>query len=65
LTACTVLITHGIDDKVVPVEVARDLHARIPESGYQKLPRCGHYFVMENLLVALLKAHRKCPGLAE
>jgi pimeloyl-ACP methyl ester carboxylesterase len=67
LAACTVLITHGIDDRVVPVEVARDLHARIPGSGFQALPRCGHYFVyepdeMENLLVALLKAHRNCPG---
>ena len=67
LAACTVLITHGIDDKVVPVEVARDLHARIPGSGYHELPRRGHYFVyeadeMENLLVALLKAHRSCPG---
>lgn len=66
LTACTVLITHGIDDKVVPVEVARDLHTRIPGSGYHELPRCGHYFVyepdeMENLLVALLKAHRRRP----
>jgi len=62
-----VLITHGIDDKVVPVEVARDLHSRIPGSGFQELPRRGHYFVyepdeMENLLVALLKAHRNCPG---
>jgi len=67
LSACTVLITHGIDDKVVPIEVARDLHARIPGSGFQALPRCGHYFVyepdeMENLLAALLKAHRNCPG---
>jgi pimeloyl-ACP methyl ester carboxylesterase/1-acyl-sn-glycerol-3-phosphate acyltransferase len=67
LAACTVLITHGIDDKVVPVEVARDLHARIPGSGFQELPRRGHYFVyepdeMENLLAALLKAHRSCPG---
>jgi pimeloyl-ACP methyl ester carboxylesterase len=67
LVACTVLITHGIDDKVVPVEVARDLHARIPGSGFQELPRCGHYFVyepdeMENLLAAILKAHRNCPG---
>ncbi len=67
LAACTVLITHGIDDKVVPVEVARDLHARIPGSGFQELPRRGHYFVyepdeMENLLAALLKAHRNCPG---
>ena len=66
LAACTVLITHGIDDKVVPVEVARDLHARLPGSGFQELPRRGHYFVyepdeMENLLAALLKAHRTCP----
>jgi pimeloyl-ACP methyl ester carboxylesterase/1-acyl-sn-glycerol-3-phosphate acyltransferase len=67
LAACIVLITHGIDDKVVPVEVARDLHARIPGSGLQELPRRGHYFVyepdeMENLLAALLKAHRDCQG---
>jgi pimeloyl-ACP methyl ester carboxylesterase len=67
LAACTVLITHGIDDQVVPVEVARDLHSRIPGSGFQELPRRGHYFVyepdeMENLLTALLKAHRNCPG---
>ena len=66
LAACTVLITHGIDDKVVPVAVARDLHGRIPGSGFQELPRRGHYFVyepdeMENLLAALLKAHRNCP----
>jgi len=67
LAACTVLITHGIDDQVVPVEVARDLHSKIPGSGFQELPRRGHYFVyepdeMENLLVSLLKAHRNCPG---
>jgi len=67
LAACTVLIIHGIDDKVVPVDVARDLHGRIPGSGFQELPRRGHYFVyepdeMQNLLTALLKAHRNCPG---
>jgi pimeloyl-ACP methyl ester carboxylesterase len=67
LAACTVLISHGMDDQVVPVAVARDLHARIPGSGYQELPRQGHYFAyepdeMENLLVALLEAHRNCPG---
>jgi pimeloyl-ACP methyl ester carboxylesterase/1-acyl-sn-glycerol-3-phosphate acyltransferase len=67
LAACTVLIAHGIDDEVVPIAVARDLHARIRGSGYQELPRRGHYFVyepdeMENLLVALLKAHRNCAG---
>lgn len=67
LAACTVLITHGLEDMVVPVAVARDLHARIPGSGYQALPRRGHYFVyepeeMENLLKALLKAHQRCSG---
>ncbi|MBY0507516.1 MAG: alpha/beta fold hydrolase [Bryobacteraceae bacterium] len=65
LAACTVLITHGGDDHVVPAAVAHDLHARIPESGLQVLPRRGHYFVyepeeMENLLAALAKAHRNC-----
>jgi len=67
LAACTVLITHGIDDQVVPIGVARDLHDRLPGSGYHELPRRGHYFVyepeeMEHLLVALLRAHRNCPG---
>ena len=67
LAACTVLITHGVDDKVVPIEVARDLRARVPGCGYQELARRGHYFIyepdaMENLLVALQKAHRNCPG---
>jgi len=67
LAACTVLITHGIDDRVVPIEVARDLHERIPGSGYHELPQRGHYFVyepeeMEHLLAALLRAHRNCPG---
>jgi pimeloyl-ACP methyl ester carboxylesterase/1-acyl-sn-glycerol-3-phosphate acyltransferase len=67
LAACTVLITHGIDDTVVPVEVARSLHGRLPGSGFQELPRRGHYFVydpdeMENLLASLLKAHRDCPS---
>jgi hypothetical protein len=52
---------------VVPVEIARELQARIPGSGFQELPCRGHYFAydpdeMENLLVALLKAHRSCPG---
>jgi pimeloyl-ACP methyl ester carboxylesterase len=44
LAACTVLISHGMDDQVVPVEVARDLHARIPGSGYQELPGQGALF---------------------
>jgi pimeloyl-ACP methyl ester carboxylesterase/1-acyl-sn-glycerol-3-phosphate acyltransferase len=67
LAACTVLITHGTEDQVVPIGVARNLRARIPGCGYQELPHRGHYFVydpheMENLLVDLRKAHRDCPG---
>jgi pimeloyl-ACP methyl ester carboxylesterase len=67
LAACTVLITHGIDDQVVPISVARDLHLRIPGSGYQELPHRGHYFIyepdeLEGLLLTLQKAHRNCPG---
>lgn len=67
LAACTVLVTHGTEDKVVPIEVARDLRSRLPHCGYQELPRRGHYFVydpdeMENLLTDLRKAHRNCPG---
>ena len=66
LAACTVLITHGTDDQVVPIGVARYLHSLLPGCGYQELPRRGHYFLyepdeMENLLAALLKAHRNCP----
>ncbi len=69
LTACTVLIAHGLADQVVPVGVARHLHALIPGSGYQELPRLGHYFLydeveMERLLEALLRAHDQCPELA-
>ena len=55
LAACTVLITHGLADQVVPVGVARHLQTLIPGVGYQELPRRGHYFLydrveMENLL---------------
>lgn len=67
LSACTVLITHGNEDQVVPVAVARDLNERIPGSGYHELPRRGHYFVyepeeMEYLLKTLWRAHKDCPG---
>ena len=69
LTACSVLITHGLADQVVPVGVARHLHTLIPDGGYHELPRQGHYFLydeveMENLLRALLRTHRQCPELA-
>jgi pimeloyl-ACP methyl ester carboxylesterase len=65
LAACSVLIVHGTDDKVVPVEVARDLHRRIPSSHLKELPGRGHYFLyddgqMEGVLNDLLDAHRVC-----
>jgi pimeloyl-ACP methyl ester carboxylesterase/1-acyl-sn-glycerol-3-phosphate acyltransferase len=66
LAACTVLITHGGQDQVVPPAVARDLHERIPGSGYHELPRRGHYFLyepreMERILAELARAHIECP----
>jgi pimeloyl-ACP methyl ester carboxylesterase/1-acyl-sn-glycerol-3-phosphate acyltransferase len=65
LSACTVLIVHGTDDRVVPVEVARDLHRRLPSSGIHELHGRGHYFIyddgqMERVLTDLLEAHRVC-----
>ena len=67
LAACTVLIVHGTEDSVVPVEVARDLHRRIPASRLTELAGRGHYFLYENnemekVLTELLKAHVDCPG---
>jgi len=67
LAACTVLIVHGVEDRVVPAAVARDLNARIPASRLTELPGRGHYFVyerdqMENVLAELLRAHRDCSG---
>ncbi len=65
LSACSVLITHGTDDRVVPVEVARDLHRRMPSSKLKELPGRGHYFMydegqMEQVLTDLLEAHKTC-----
>jgi pimeloyl-ACP methyl ester carboxylesterase/1-acyl-sn-glycerol-3-phosphate acyltransferase len=65
LAACTVLIVHGAEDKIVPVAVARDLQERIPASRLIELPGRGHYFLydtneMERVLTDLLTAHRNC-----
>lgn len=65
LSACSVQIFHGSDDRVVPVEVARDLHRRMPSSKLTELPGRGHYFIyddgeMEKVLTDLLEAHRAC-----
>lgn len=67
LAACTVLIVHGTEDKIVPAAVARDLHARIAASRLIELPGRGHYFLyeapeMERVLTELLEAHRNCSG---
>jgi len=65
LAACTVLIVHGTEDRVVPVEVARDLHRRIPSSKLKEMPVRGHYFIyddgeMERALTELKEAHSIC-----
>jgi pimeloyl-ACP methyl ester carboxylesterase len=63
LGACAVLMYHGVEDKVVPIAVARDLHERIPSSQLTELPGRGHYFLydppeMEKVLSELLMTHR-------
>lgn len=68
LAACTVLITHGMDDTVIPIAVARDLHEHLPHSRLTEIPDRGHYFVfdareMGRILEDLVTAHRDCPGL--
>jgi pimeloyl-ACP methyl ester carboxylesterase/1-acyl-sn-glycerol-3-phosphate acyltransferase len=65
LAACTVLIVHGAEDKIVPIAVARDLQDRIPASHLTELPGRGHYFLydtneMERALTDLLTAHKNC-----
>ena len=65
LAACTVTMIHGADDQVVPLPVARDLHARIPSSSLIELPDRGHYFLydpgeMERVLAELVEAHKMC-----
>jgi pimeloyl-ACP methyl ester carboxylesterase len=69
LSACTVLIVHGAEDKIVPAGVARDIHERIRASRLIELPGRGHYFLydeseMERVLAELLEAHRNCSGAA-
>lgn len=41
------LIAHGAEDRVVPVENARRLHARIPGSHLVVFPEAGHLFFIE------------------
>jgi pimeloyl-ACP methyl ester carboxylesterase/1-acyl-sn-glycerol-3-phosphate acyltransferase len=66
LAACTVLITHGTDDPVIPIAVARDLHEHIPTSRLRELRGRGHYFVYETTELEaafqdLVTAHLDCP----
>jgi pimeloyl-ACP methyl ester carboxylesterase len=65
LSACTVQIIHGTDDRTVPISVPRYLNNRIPGSRLTELPGRGHYFLydeneMETILRGLLAAHRNC-----
>ncbi|GBC81368.1 2-hydroxy-6-oxo-6-phenylhexa-2,4-dienoate hydrolase [bacterium HR10] len=55
------LIAHGTEDRVVPVENARRLHARIPHSRLILFPEAGHLFFIERaedfnrVVIAFLK----------
>ncbi len=70
LAACTVTLVHGTDDKVVPIDVARDLHGRIPSNSLTEMSGRGHYFLydegeLENVLGELAESHRNCEQLEE
>jgi pimeloyl-ACP methyl ester carboxylesterase len=65
LDACSVLITHGTADRVVPIGVAMDLHEQIPSSRLRELVGRGHYFMyepveMEQVFRELVEAHEAC-----
>lgn len=46
---CPVLILHGDQDIVVPVERGFELHDAIPNSKIKVLEGCGHLFFIENI----------------
>ena len=50
--ACPVLILHGADDRMIPVDRARQLHALIPGSQLRILPG-GHQFHSESFAAVL------------
>jgi len=41
------LIVHGRDDKVIPVEEAKLMHQKIPNSKLVIFPKCGHATIIE------------------
>ena len=41
------LLIHGEDDRVIPLEVSRELHRLIPNSELQVLAHCGHWTQIE------------------
>ncbi|MCS6817184.1 MAG: alpha/beta fold hydrolase [Blastocatellia bacterium] len=61
------LIAHGAEDRVVPVENARRLHARIPHSRLVIVPEAGHLFFIERaeafnrMAIAFLKGEEISP----
>lgn len=44
---CDVLLVHGRDDRIIPVEVSRRLANRLPRAGLHVIPECGHWVQIE------------------
>lgn len=42
-----VLLLHGVDDAVIPVECSRTLAAKLPEARLFEIERCGHWVQIE------------------
>ena len=43
-----VLVIHGEEDQLMPVEGSRDMATKIPGSQFVSIPRAGHFAPMEN-----------------
>jgi len=42
-----VLLIHGVDDRVIPIEASRKLHELLPNSELVEIPHCGHWVQIE------------------
>jgi pimeloyl-ACP methyl ester carboxylesterase len=42
-----VLIVHGADDQLIPVQEAQEMHAALPDSHLTILPDAGHLLNLE------------------
>ncbi|MET8947906.1 alpha/beta fold hydrolase [Streptomyces sp. NPDC004542] len=46
--AARVLVLHGIDDRVIPVEASRRLVEILPDAELREIERCGHWVQIEH-----------------